>query len=99
MQDYAVSFYKSQAWKKCRDAYAKSKGGLCENCLRKGIYAPGDIVHHKIHLTPLNIEHPEITLDWDNLQLLCRACHADIHAGREEGRRYRADELGRVTAL
>ena len=46
-------FYKTAAWVSCRDAYAKSKGGLCERCLSRGIYRAGVIVHHKIHLTKL----------------------------------------------
>jgi len=36
-------------------------------------------VHHKIHLTPHNIDDPNITLSEDNLELLCRECHAIEH--------------------
>ena len=70
-------------------------GGLCENCLAKGIYRPGVIVHHKEEVTPENIENPEVTLAFANLCLLCRDCHAQVHEKRE--RRYRLDDLGRVT--
>ena len=94
MQDFAKTFYKSQAWKDCRAAYAKSVGGLCEICLAKGLYRPGEIVHHSIHITPENISDPSIVLNWDNLQLVCRECHAQLHDGKT--RRYRLDELGRV---
>ena len=96
MKDYAKGFYKSQAWKKCRAAYARSRGGLCERCLSKGIYTPGEIVHHKVHLTPDNIDDPTVTLDWNNLELVCRECHAAEHDRRQ--RRWSIDELGRVTA-
>ena len=95
MQEWAVSFYKSQAWKKCRAAYAKKANHLCENCLQYGIYRPGDIVHHVIALTPENIEIPEISLSFANLQLLCRDCHAEIHGGKS-GRRYKFDTDGEV---
>lgn len=94
MKDYAKTFYKSQAWKDTRNAYAKSKGGLCEVCLAKGIYRSGEIVHHKIHLTPENIADPSVSLNWDNLQLVCRDCHAQLHDNKQ--RRYKLDELGRV---
>ena len=94
MQDFAKGFYKSQAWKNCRAAYAKSVGNLCEICLAKGIYRPGDIVHHKIHITPQNITDPEVVLNWSNLQLVCRDCHAQLHNGRPK--RWTLDELGRV---
>lgn len=94
MQPYAESFYKSKEWKKCRAAYAKSRGNLCELCLKRGFIVPGVIVHHKVHITPDNIGDPTVTLNWDNLQLVCRDCHAEIHA--EKQRRYKLDELGRV---
>lgn len=95
MKDYAASFYKSTTWQACRNAYAKSKAGLCEVCLSRGIYTPGEIVHHKVHITPANIGDPSVTLNFANLQLVCRDCHADIHAGRT--RRYTVDNFGRIS--
>lgn len=97
LKDFAESFYKSKTWQRCRAGFVKSKGGLCERCLSKGIYRPGEIVHHKIHLTPGNISDPNITLSWDNLELLCVDHHAEEH--RRVKRRYKVDELGRVTAI
>lgn len=94
MKEYAEKFYKSKAWQACRIAYAKSVGGLCEQCLKNGRYNPGVIVHHKIHITPDNIECPEITMDFRNLELLCRDCHAEQHTGRVK--RYKVDDMGRV---
>lgn len=94
-KDFAASFYKTQGWKKCRDLYAASVGGLCEICWQQGQIVAGEIVHHKIFLTPENIDNPDITLNWKNLQLVCRDCHAAIHKGTAD-RRYRIDELGRV---
>ena len=95
MQDFAVAFYKSKAWQRCRANYARSKRGLCERCLARGIYQAGVIVHHKIHLNPNNIDDPTVTLNPDNLQLLCRDCHTYIH---KPTKRFRVDELGRVIA-
>ena len=63
--------YKTSAWLKCRAAYIKSVGGLCERCLARGEIKPGYIVHHKVHLTPWNITDTSITLNWDNLEYLC----------------------------
>jgi 5-methylcytosine-specific restriction enzyme A len=73
----ARRFYKSAAWRKCRDAYFKSKFGLCERCKQ-----PGDIVHHKDYIKPENINDPNITLNHDNLELLCQACHNSEHFGQ-----------------
>jgi len=92
-----AQFYGTTAWQETRKAYTKSVGGLCERCLSKGIYKAGEIVHHKKHITPMNMTDPSITLSWDNLMLLCRDCHADVHKGRE--RRYDIDELGRVITV
>ena len=96
MREFAAEFYSSPAWKACRRAYAKSVGGLCEACLERGVYTPGEIVHHKIHLSPDNIDDPEITLSWSNLQLVCRDCHGRIHGKLEARQRYTVDECGRV---
>lgn len=96
MKDYAEKFYKSTAWQKAREAFIRSKGGLCEKCLNKGIYSAGVIVHHRIHITPQNINDPSVVLNFENLELLCRKCHGGEH-GRIN-KRYTIDELGRVTA-
>jgi len=96
MKDYAKSFYKSKAWQRCRDAYAKSQAGLCERCLKEGKIVPGEIVHHKVYISPENINNPEITLNWDNLELVCRECHEREHKGLKN--RFAVDEFGRVTA-
>ena len=94
MKPFAKQFYNSPAWKHTRIDYAKSKGGLCEICWSEGIAKAGEIVHHKEPLTPENINDINIALGWDNLQLVCRECHAKIHDRRQ--RRYKLDELGRV---
>lgn len=110
---FARKFYSSKAWQDCRNEYAKRRAYLCENCLRRGIYNPGEIVHHKIELDPINIEKPEIALNFNNLELLCRQCHAEVHdltggkwaevnkrrkAEKESSKRYKIDANGRVTA-
>ncbi|WZL70642.1 HNH endonuclease [Defluviitalea saccharophila] len=73
-REFAKKFYNSKAWINCREAYKQSKHGLCERC---GM--PGDEVHHKIHLNPDNINNPDITLNWNNLELLCMSCHSVHH--------------------
>lgn len=111
-REFAKQFYSSKAWQSCRNEYAKRKSYLCEECLRRGIYKPGVIVHHVEELTPLNITKPEIALNFDNLELLCRDCHNEIHdihsrwskvnAKKKEKKknnlRYIVDENGKVKA-
>ena len=75
MQQWAEHFYNSKAWKRCRAGFIAQRlnidGGRCEVCNR----AQGYIVHHRIHLTPTNINDPSIALDWSNLQYVCKDCH------------------------
>ena len=78
MKPFAERFYHSRTWQQTRDAYFVSQHGLCEKCGNAGL-----IVHHKIELTPENIPDPDISLNWDNLELVCLACHNNIHHGGE----------------
>lgn len=75
MQAFAKAFYISKQWRKARAYIFKRDAGLCVRCGQ-----PGEIVHHKQHLTPGNIDNPEIALGEDNLELLCRDCHGAEHA-------------------
>lgn len=94
MKEYAREFYNSKPWRECRKNYAKSVGRLCERCLKRGIVKAGKIVHHKIWLTPENINDPSITLNFENLELLCQDCH-NKEGGTEK--RFGWDENGNVT--
>lgn len=75
-KEYAKRFYHSSAWIKTSKAYAASRLYICEICGRP---AKQYVVHHKKHLTPENINDPNIALNWNNLQLLCAECHNQIH--------------------
>ncbi len=70
----AKRFYKSTAWKKCRESYIASVFGLCERCKK-----PGKIVHHTVYINAFNINDPNITLNHDLLEYLCQDCHNREH--------------------
>ena len=89
--------YGTQAWKKCRNSYVKSVGGLCEDCLQRGLIVPGDEVHHKIFITPNNMNNPQIVFNPENLILLCKDCHARRHMARHH--RYKVDDCGKIIAI
>lgn len=95
MKPYAEKFYKSPQWKRCRDAYMRSTGGLCEDCYKEGRIVPAEEVHHIIPINQDNISDPNITLAWANLVALCREHHRKRHGASE--RRYTVDSNGRVT--
>ena len=37
------------------------------------------IVHHKTYLNDINVNDPNISLNWDNLEYLCIECHNKEH--------------------
>lgn len=90
-------FYASKQWQQCRESYRKKARGLCERCLAKGIVKEGEEVHHKVRLIKGNINDPQITVNFDNLELLCQDCHHAEHYGEK---RYKVDKAtGRVVTL
>lgn len=91
----ALPFYNSIAWQNCRRAYASARSHLCERCLSQGIIKRGEIVHHIRPLNSQNINDPEISLNWNNLMLVCRKCHTEIH----KGKRFTVDSDGKITAV
>lgn len=95
-KEFSRAFYSSGAWQHCRNTYGAAHSWLCEDCLRRGIYTPGVEVHHVEELTPFNIDRPEVTLNWDNLVLLCRECHKARHDTRMRGRRYQIGPNGEI---
>lgn len=73
-KEWATAFYNSKRWKDTRTAYIAHVFGLCERC-----HHTGYIVHHKIKLTPTNITDENITLNFANLEYLCKECHDREH--------------------
>lgn len=100
-KEFAKSFYNSKAWKKCRDSYIAERimvdGGMCEECHEE----IGFIVHHKILLTPENINNPEIALNHKYLKYDCKQCHdrEEQHFITEKKRRYGFDKNGKVVPI
>ena len=93
------AFYVSYKWRKCRTAYAKSVGNMCERCRKKGIIEVGSKknpleAHHKIPLTVDNIHDPEITLNWDNMELVCKKCHDEEK--KKKPKRWKVGQDGKV---
>lgn len=75
-------FYSSTAWKKVRlekiaDCTTDAGILICSHCGKPILDTPE--VHHIEHLTRDNFENPQIALNKDNLQVLHKACHNEIH--------------------
>jgi len=93
-KQFAKKFYRSLAWQQCRTAYISSVYGLCAMCDNE----PGLILHHKIALTPANINNPDITLNFGNLEYLCLIHHNEAH-GKQIELRYMFDSKGNVIPI
>lgn len=91
MREFARAFYLSKEWRRARAFIFERDAGLCVKC-----GSPGEIVHHKVHLTPANIHDPLIALGEDNLELLCRDCHALAHGQAPAADGLTFDEEGNV---
>ena len=67
-------FYRSEVWRQTRLLKISNANGRCEKC--GGV---GEEVHHIIPINEHNINNPEITLNLNNLILLCKDCHNKEH--------------------
>ena len=65
-----ADFYQSRRWRSLR-ALKLQKDPLCEECMRKGVLVPAQMVDH---IVPIN--KGGAPLDLNNLQSLCNHCHA-----------------------
>ena len=53
-------------------------------------------MHHKVKLMPQNISDISVTLEWDNLQLLCLECHNREHGGASTVEGLEFDAVGDI---
>jgi 5-methylcytosine-specific restriction protein A len=90
---FAKSFYDSRLWQNARRIALRRDHYCCVYCDARAAE-----VHHKMELTPGNIDDIAVTLNPDNLISLCHRCHTKLTAGnngdlREE---YIFDDYGQV---
>ena len=79
-------------WKEVRLSILKRDRYICQAV---GCHHPAEEVHHKIRLTPDNINDSNVTVNPKNLISLCGDCHKAIHKGdRASGRRNNRKEFG-----
>ncbi len=92
---WAKQFYKSAAWDHCREGFIQQRiqidGGMCQRCGKQ----LGYIVHHKVWLDPKNIKDPVVSLNWENLEYVCKECHDTEHMPGSGGLLCGFDENGR----
>ena len=79
---WAAKFYNSKEWRQLRQALIIQRGAICQRCGRDMTFNQSELIgHHKIELTPGNITDPLISLNAENVDLICFDCH-----NKEDGR-------------
>lgn len=108
-------FYNSKRWKQLADTYRLDKYNICERCGHptwrmnnpkyKQLKAQGKdvrygIVHHKEYIDDVKINNAYVTLNYNNLELLCSSCHNEEHFNKslEVRNDVMFDEEGNVIA-
>lgn len=92
-KEFSKAFYKSDVWREVRESILKRDRYICQAA---GCHNPAEEVHHKIRLTPDNINDPNITVNPKNLISLCGDCHKIIHKGdRTAGARNKREQSGK----
>lgn len=78
-QDFAKWLYTSKPWIEFRFNLIIERGPKCQRCNKVMLDTSKLIGHHKIPLTPNNINDLNITLNKDNVELICFKCHNVEH--------------------
>ncbi len=73
------SFYASSAWISFRLTIIADRGLICERCQQPIANQDEATVHHKIELTPNNVHDVMVSLNPENVLLVHRGCHDQIH--------------------
>nr|DAZ74933.1 MAG TPA: HNH endonuclease [Caudoviricetes sp.] len=65
------AYYGTVAWRRLREAALIRDHYWCARCGRR----PAGTVHHIVPVT----ERPDLAMELNNLQSLCRQCHNQLH--------------------
>ena len=82
---WQVRFYNSKRWRRLRDRVREREGMRCQMCHR--LIKGKSIVDHIIEVNEYNKDDKDITLNEENLQLLCQECHNSKTFKDKTGRR------------
>lgn len=79
-EPWAAKFYNSQSWKFLRGKLIVAANYSCQKCGKSFVLNPSRLVgHHKIPLTPENVNDVNIALNPQNVEIICKECHDAEH--------------------
>lgn len=73
--DNVQAWYHLRYWRYVKAYVMKRDHHECQVCRKRGLYTPANTVHHLQHV----LDRPDLALDTDNLEVVCRACHNREH--------------------
>ncbi len=77
--DKVKQFYTTKAWRSLTYKIKVERGGRCERCGDRPPYFSNLIGHHKEHLTEENVDEASVSLNPDNIEIICQRCHNKEH--------------------
>lgn len=79
MSEELKRFYKTKEWQQFRKVIISERGPLCERCGQLSTDTKFIHIHHKKELTELNYMDANISLNPNNVEILCQQCHNKEH--------------------
>jgi len=73
---WAAKFYNSKEWRQLRQALIIQRGAICQQCGRNMTFNQSELIGHH---TPGNINDPLVSLNPENVDLICFDCHNKEH--------------------
>jgi len=78
-QDFSRQLYVSKAWRDLRFNLIVERGPVCQQCGKVMLDISKLIAHHRIALSPANINNLDVVLNKNNIHLICFLCHNAVH--------------------
>ncbi|MEH6868939.1 HNH endonuclease [Bacillus safensis] len=91
----SAKFYRSKAWRLCREEVLRRDHYLCQDCLTADRITAAETVHHIEELT----DRPDIALSIDNLISLCNSCHNKRHPEKGPKKKDAPKKQRRITVV
>lgn len=77
--DKLHQFYCSKPWRDLSYTLKIKANGKCNRCNQSLLDFSKLIGHHKIELTEQNVDDPNVSLNYDNIEVICNLCHNKEH--------------------
>jgi hypothetical protein len=74
-----IRFYNSRTWRNFSKLLKTENNYMCYKCNKIELSTKNLIAHHKIELTEDNVDDVDVSLNKNNIDIICFYCHNRIH--------------------